>query len=180
MKKYLEFLPAALVVLAMTGAVVSAQESTPAPAAPAAEAPAAAPAVALTDVEKNAPFTGSFFFTRDQIADVKKAQAGRPPVTADNGDISGALEQLIPPHRVISLSGVFYRSPKDWVVWVNGEKVTPKKLMPEIVDISVEKNSKVHLKWYDEGLKSTLSITMRPHQTYDIGAGVLLPGTGDN
>lgn len=205
MKKYFEFLPVALVIFAMTTAVVRAQESVPAapvaaaapaPAAAAADAaaPAAAPAgITLTDEEKKTPFSGSFFFTVDQITKVKKAKEGGRkasplPVAGngmngapgDNGDISKALEQLVPQHRVISLGGVFYRSPQDWVVWINGEKVTPKNKLPQIVDIHVESSSKVNLKWYDEGVKSTLAITMRPHQTYDIGAGILLPGTGSN
>ena len=73
------------------------------------------------------------------------------------------------------MAGGIYRKPGDWIVWLNGHKVTPKNLLPEIVDISVQ-NERVHLKWFDIGINNVISISLRPHQTYDIVTGVLLPG----
>lgn len=81
----------------------------------------------------------------------------------------------IPMRRTISVAGVVFRDKDDWIVWLNGRKVTPKNLLPEIVDIRVEKE-KVHLKWFDRGINGVISISLRPHQTYDIVTGVLLPG----
>jgi hypothetical protein len=146
------------------------------PAATAATEEKAAPVpIKLTPEELNATFNGSFFLTPSEITAIQLAQLGKPatPETLDNG----APAPVIPQHRVISVAGVLYRSANDWVVWMNGKKVTPKDLLPEIVDIKVESSSRVRLKWYDAGLKSVIAITLRPHQTYDIASGYLLPGS---
>ena len=138
------------------------------PTDPAASAPAAAVAgVVAGDVNK--PFTGSFFLTPLEITAIEHALRGR--VTK----VPSQNVAVIPSRRVIRLSGVLYRSPSDWVVWMNNEKVTPKNLLQEIVDIKVDPSSKVHLEWYDVGLNQVLTITLRPHQTYDITTGILLP-----
>jgi hypothetical protein len=164
-------------------AQVPTQTPTQAPAPQPAAAPAAANAAAnpaaavtaasgLTPEEMNKPFEGSFFLTPLEITAIQRALGGRVMKASTLGAEGGAV---IPAHRVIRVSGVLYRSPADWVVWMNNEKVTPGNLLPEIVDISVKSSSKVSLQWYDVGLNQVLSITLRPHQTYDITTGVLLP-----
>lgn len=79
--------------------------------------------------------------------------------------------------RIISVSGMIYRSPNDWIVWLNGHKLVPGARLPELVDIKVERE-RVHLKWFDIGMGKILTITLRPRQTYDITSGVLLNTTG--
>jgi len=71
---------------------------------------------------------------------------------------------------------VVYKAADDWLIWINGQKVTPTVSMKEIVDIQVESDSTVHLKWFDIGLNGVIGITMKPNETYDIVTGVLLPG----
>ena len=83
----------------------------------------------------------------------------------------------IPTKRVISVSGMIYRKPGDWIVWINGHKLVPGARLPELVDIKVERD-RVHLKWFDIGMAKILTITLRPRQTYDITSGVLLNTTG--
>lgn len=83
----------------------------------------------------------------------------------------------IPTKRIISVSGLLYRSPGDWIVWLNGHKLVPGSRLPELVDIRVERD-RVHLKWFDIGMAKILSITLRPRQTYDITSGVMLTTTG--
>ncbi len=81
----------------------------------------------------------------------------------------------IPTKRTITLSGVLLRKPGDWVVWLNGHKLVPGQLLPEIVGMSVERD-RVHLKWFDIGLGKVISLTLRPNQTYDVTSGLLLSG----
>lgn len=167
---------ALIVLLLFCSTAVYAQPrvaNTPsgAPASPATPAPPASPVPGMTVDELNKPFSGSFFLTPLEINAIQQALRGRitkAPMMEDQ--MSG-----IPTRRVIRVSGVFYRSPTDWIVWMNNQKVTPENLLPEIVDISVKPSSKVSLQWYDRGLNQVLSITLRPHQTYDITTGVLLP-----
>jgi hypothetical protein len=168
-----------LLVLGITPA--KAQQTAPASPAPAVKAapasahpmPVTPPLVGgLTPEELNKPFSGSFFLTPLEVAAVQQALKG----SVIKNITLAAPDKPIPTHRVIRVSGVFYRSPENWVVWMNNQKVTPDNLLPEIVDISVKDSSKVALKWYDVGLNEVISITLRPQQTYDIPTGVLLPG----
>ena len=155
---------------AAVGASAGAAPANPVPANAVPANPVSAEA-AMTPEEINKPFTGSFFLTPLEIVAIQQALKGRVTKSQSLAGQSGVL----PPHRVIRVSGVLYRSPADWIVWMNDEKVTPRKLLPEIIDISVKPSSKVSLEWYDVGLNQVLSITLRPHQTYDITTGILLP-----
>jgi len=122
--------------------------------------------------EINKFFKKSLLFSPLEIALIQKALKGRPP-SVNKLRIE---KQNIPERRVIKISGVLYRGKNDWIVWMNGTKVTPGHLLPEILEIEVKNSSYVRLKWYDIGLNAVISITMRPHQIYDIGTGILLPG----
>jgi hypothetical protein len=80
----------------------------------------------------------------------------------------------IPLNRTITLAGVLYNKPNDWIIWLNGQKLVPGVLLPEIMDISVNRDV-VHLQWFDIGMNKIISLSLRPHQTYDIVTGLLLP-----
>lgn len=145
--------------------------SAPNPATPLAAANAAAIAAqAAADLHK--PFGQSFFFSAEDMIQIKKAMEmqGKP-----NASMAPAGPQTIPPVRRIILSGLIYKAADDWLVWINGQKVTPSVSMKEIVGIKVDREV-VHLQWFDIGLNGVINITMRPNQTYDIVTGVLLPG----
>lgn len=159
--------------LAMLAApVAQAQAPTPAPVTPppANGAPAAVEAQTPPPIE--GPFVGSFMFSQADLAEVARAKAGILLPSAGAGATGGIQ---IPAVRRIIVSGVYYKGPSDWIVWINNHKVTPGNLMPEIIDIKVVRD-RVHLKWFDIGLNGIITIEMRPHQVYDIVTGVMLPG----
>lgn len=122
---------------------------------------------------------------RNQRMAALRAKNGLPPIDTVIKKPDGAAPEpevkaapvypTIPLNRQINLSGVFYRSPTDWVVWLNGRKVTPNDRPRELVGIKVERD-RVHIKWFDIGMGKVISLTLRPRQTYDIVSGVLLPG----
>ena len=112
------------------------------------------------------PFSDSLFFTPEEISAIQRAILGVNTPDEDTGP---------KPPRILKLSGLIYNSPNNWVIWLNSNRLTPKRLLPEIIDISVE-SDKVHLKWFDYGINDVISITLRPHQVYDIETGILLPG----
>ena len=170
--------PAAKPAVPVAAANPAAKPATASAANPAANpaakpGSAAAPVLpAMTQEEMNRPFRGSFFLSPLEIAAIQQALSGRvikAPTLAEE------TKPIVPSRRVIRISGVLYRSPQNWIVWMNNQKVTPDNLLEEIVDISVKDSSKVSLEWYDKGLNEVLSITLRPHQTYDITTGILLP-----
>ncbi len=131
-----------------------------------APAPAAVAKAGLTE-----PLKESLLFSDGEIVSIRNA------LMQKGGGIPNAEGVVIPQRRVISLAGVFFRTPSDWIVWLNGKKMTPGDVLPEVVDIQVEKDT-VALKWFDIGMNDVISISLRPHQTYDIVTGVLLPGAG--
>lgn len=157
-----------VLALLLAAAPVLAQPAPPPEAAVLAAAPVAAPAV-----DPHAPFSGSFLFSLAEISSIRQAVAGK---VMGDGLLKADQATNIPPVRLIKVSGVVYRSQGDWIVWINGQKVLPRQLLPEIVEISVQPDSSVALKWFDIGLNGIINITLRPHQTYDIVTGLLLPG----
>ncbi len=124
----------------------------------------------VTDTVKKYPpdtaFSKSLLFTPQEISAIQRALLGVDTPTKDD-------TPKLP--RVLRLSGMMYKSPNNWVIWLNGKRVTPNRLLPEIIDISVD-GSKVHLKWFDYGINDVISITLKPNQTYDLETGILLPG----
>lgn len=125
-----------------------------------------APKVALDE-----PFNQSLFLAPEDLVAIERALKG----VISAGSAAGGGPQEIPQVRKITVSGVFYKNPNEWVVWINGQKIVPGLMLKEIVDIRVERDL-VHLKWFDVGLNGVINITLRPHDTYDIVTGVLLPG----
>lgn len=138
-------------------------------------ATAQAPQTAEQEKKPDVPaaFTRSLLFSPIEVTMLERAIAGT--VTGEKMLEVGKTAVDIPQRRTIVLSGIVFRSQQDWTIWLNGHKVTPEKLLPEIVDIHVE-NGKVDLRWFDIGINGIISLTLRPHQTYDVVTGVLLPG----
>ena len=173
----MKFLILCFALLLSSSAFAQEPAATPVdPAALVAEVPVD-PAITVTAEAVrlkllNEPFKQSFLFTPLELAMIARANAGKPASTAL---LQAGNPQYIPPRRIISLAGVLFRKQGDWIVWLNGRKVVPKQLLPEIIDIEV-KNDLVHLKWFDIGMNKIISISLRPHQTYDIVTGMLLPG----
>lgn len=77
--------------------------------------------------------------------------------------------------RQITLSGLLYSSQDDWVVWLNGIRVTPDKKLKEIRSINVDKKL-IEVQWFDAITDKVYPIRMRPHQKFDLDLQLFLPG----
>ncbi|MCC7038565.1 MAG: hypothetical protein IT560_14850 [Alphaproteobacteria bacterium] len=134
--------------------------------------PSTAPAPeSKDDIQK--PFSRSLFYTKQDLVQISKALNGQS-VNID-APVTGGSGEMIPQVRTITLTGVLYKGPGDWLIWLNGQKLNPRNLLREIYEIEVFKDSRVRLKWYDIGLDGVIDVTLRPHQKYDIVTGLLLP-----
>lgn len=73
----------------------------------------------------------------------------------------------------ITLTGVLFKSQEDWLVWLNGKKITQDKTTwpPQLIDIEVRKDGTTRLKWFDAGLNGVIDVTVGPHNNYDIESG---------
>ncbi len=154
-----------------TGAAASADAAHPGVVP--GVSPTTAPAPEETQSDVNKPFARSLFYTKQDLMQIKKALGGN--VVDVNRPVTGGGGEAIPQVRTITLTGVLYKGPGDWLIWLNGQKLNPHNLLSEISEIEVFKDSRVRLKWYDIGLDGVIDVTLRPHQKYDIVTGLLLP-----
>ncbi len=132
---------------------------------------------AASALDLNSPFEGSLFYSNSEVGIIRDALSGhfREDVSLPTDSVDGVPIPLANP--LISISGVLYRGPGNWVVWMNGQKVTPGNLLPELVDIDVQSSSYVRFKWYDSTRQKLATVNLRPHQTYDISTDITWPGT---
>lgn len=175
------FIVAALLLMALPARAQAPATTTAAAPAPtgAAGAPADA-ATAAADPNTSPPpeapqplkesFSRSLFFTQGDLVDIKNAING----ITSNGLLGEATEKPIPQVRTIVITGMNYFSPDNWIVWLNGQKITPYIRPSEVQEIEVHPGV-VHLKWFDIGANKTLRLSMRPNEVYDIVTGVTLP-----
>jgi hypothetical protein len=134
------------------------------PTAVFAQAPAEAPA----EVPKP-PFRSSLLFSDLEVDTIRKALEGRAVQSTKNIE----SVELIPIDRKIWLQGIYYQSENNWIIWMNGYKLTPHYLLPEIRAIQV-KQDRVYLEWYDIGKNGIIRLMMQPHQVYDIVTGIMV------
>ena len=115
------------------------------------------------------PFSKSLLFTALELDTVHKAEAGR------NVQSTKEIEsvELIPVDRKIWLQGIYYQAANNWIIWLNGYKLTPYYMLPEIRGIRVDRD-RVYLEWYDIGKNGIINISLQPHQVYDIVTGILV------
>ena len=93
---------------------------------------------------------------------------------AINSD-DGSAQKPPPEERDISLGGIAFNDTKSWTIWLNGERVTPKAVPEEILDLKVFKNY-IEIKWFDEYTNRIIPIRLRPHQRFNIDTRIFLPG----
>ncbi len=118
----------------------------------------------------------SLFFTPNQLAAIARANQGfiAPKESYDPNNQSNRPQD--PGPRVVTLAGIVYQGPKDWTVWLNDERVTPKNIPDHIMGITVEKD-KVHLRWMDIANQRVVNITLQSNQKYLLDSDQIVPGT---
>lgn len=77
--------------------------------------------------------------------------------------------------RELSVGGILYKTADDWIVWMNGQRVTPEAIPSQVIDIKVNKEY-VELKWLDSYNNLIFPIRIRPHQRFNLDTRIFLPG----
>ncbi len=80
-----------------------------------------------------------------------------------------------PEERNIALSGISYEGQKNWTIWLNGQRVTPRAIPEEALDLKVFKEY-IEIKWFDEYTNRIIPIRLRPNQRFNIDSRIFLPG----
>lgn len=119
----------------------------------------------------------SLFFTSGEaalIASVRNGVITRPPTERelDTGETEASPEAGV---RELALGGIIYKSTSNWTIWINGQKITPKRIPSEILDIRVRKDH-VKIRWFDPYTNQIFPIKLKPHQRFNIDTRIFLPG----
>lgn len=120
----------------------------------------------------------TLFFTRWQHELLQDAKFGfwtRRPEEYELNKDPEALEKRVRDIREISLAGILYSAPEDWVVWLNGQRLTPDAIPKQVIDIQVAKDY-VELKWFDSWTNLIFPVRLRPHQRFNLDTRIFLPG----
>lgn len=116
----------------------------------------------------------SLFFTPNQLASIMRAKEGflAPREAFDPNNQSDNPNSLA--SHVVSLAGIVYISKNNWVIWLNGERVTRKNMPQRLVGLTV-KPDRVHLRWMDIANQRIVNITLEPHQQYLLDSDTIVP-----
>lgn len=130
------------------------------------------------------PDIPSLFFTPPQYELLRSAITGFDQnldlagLRTKAGDLFDALPDdadAFASAREIALDGVVYNGADDWIVWLNNQRLTPKRLPTQVQAIIVHKDY-VDLKWFDHQTKQLIPVRMRPSQRFNLDTRLFLPG----
>ncbi len=115
------------------------------------------------------------YWQHQSIIDAKnKRGVVRPPTPAELEAIEKG-ENIQPAIRDITLGGIVYKGENDWTIWLNGERVTPRAVPEEVLDLRVFKDY-IEVKWIDETTNQVFPIRLRTHQRFNLDMRIFLPG----
>lgn len=119
----------------------------------------------------------TLFFTRWQHALLQEAKRGFWTRRPDEYELSRSdtPEVRVRGPREIALGGIVYTASEDWVVWLNGQRLTPDAIPKQVMDIRVGKDY-IELKWYDSWTNLIFPVRLRTHQRFNLDSRIFLPG----
>lgn len=121
----------------------------------------------------------TIFFTLWQhklLLEAKRLFTTRPPSESELSEDSSSSGPRDPGIREIKLGGILYAGSGNWIVWLNGLRVTPEAIPKEVMDIKVHADY-VELKWYDAFSNLIFPIRLQAHQRFNLDSRIFLPGT---
>jgi len=123
----------------------------------------------------------SLFLTvweRDLVINARKGQLARDPNAPEDVAAATTAEEPLSAFegpRDLRLSGIVFRSPGDWVIWLNARRITPRAIPMEIMDLKVYKDY-IEVEWFDRGTNQIFPVRLRPQQRFNMDARIFLPG----
>jgi hypothetical protein len=117
------------------------------------------------------------YWERAAITDARKSR-GHVRARVPRETTKPAPEPKIKPppqERYITLGGILYVSGENWIIWLNGKRVTPTAIPKEIIDLNVYEGY-VDMKWFDDYSNQIFPLRLHPHERFNIDSRVFLPG----
>lgn len=166
----------ALTIFVFPGAG-QAQDQAPQPQPAAQVVPTAPVAETIQTINPNTINPLVFTFWENSAIAEALAARNKPGAKKRIPDTTQQEDKVKPPpeEREIKLGGILYVSGDDWIVWLNGKRVTPKALPKEVLDLKVHKQY-VEIRWFDEYSNQIFPIRLRPHERFNIDSRVFIPG----
>lgn len=137
--------------------------------------------------EKAAPFfhkppmataIKSLFFTHWHYQAIKDAKNSQGVVRLPSDwelNKENTDDVIDPGPRDVSLGGILYKSDDNWTIWLNGQRITPDAVPPEVLDLRVF-DSHIEIKWHDDYTDKIFPIRMRAHERFNLDTRTFLPG----
>jgi hypothetical protein len=128
----------------------------------------------------------SLFFTKwehDLLIEARLGATTRPVVDGEDPQDTEIFALPDDPAAIagapgeVELGGILYVSPSDWVIWLNGARVTPTAIPTVIMDIKVFKDH-VDMEWLDRATNQIYPIRLRAHQKFNLQSRMFLPAGG--
>ncbi len=119
----------------------------------------------------------SLFFTywqHELITDAKRARGSVRGVRQQDLDKLN-VNKTKPDNRDLMLSGILYHGEDDWIIWLNGLRITPNAIPEEVMELRVFKKY-IEVKWLDPYTEQIFPIRLRPHQRFNLDTRIFLPG----
>lgn len=122
----------------------------------------------------------SLFFTYWQhqaISDAKNSRGVvRPPTEAELRAMEND-EDFVPEvgPREVALGGIVYKSDKDWVIWINDQRITPTAVPEEVLDLRVFEDY-IEVKWIDKNTEKIYPIRLKAHQRFNLDTRIFFTG----
>jgi hypothetical protein len=134
---------------------------------------AAGPLQPLQKVNPNV--IGPIIFTYWERTAINEARHGGGKLSFNRTQGATANKPKPPPEeREITLSGIAYTAPNDWTVWLNGKRLVPGALLPEMLALDVH-STYIEMRWMDDYTGRIYPIRLRPHQRFNLDSHVFLP-----
>ena len=117
----------------------------------------------------------SLVFTKTEHEEIIIARRSAGNVRAPHNTTAGDKTPPPPEERYIELQGIVYTSKDDWIIWLNGKRISPKALPEEALGMEVYRDY-IEIKWYDDYTNQIIPLRLRPMQRFNIDTRMFLPG----
>lgn len=128
-------------------------------------------------IKKLNKYYPSLFFTYWQHQAIRDVLNSRGFVKAPTEAELNAEDEFIPDRgiRELKLGGILFKNEKEWIIYLNNERVKPDSIPEQILDLIVfEKH--IELKWLDEHSNMIYRVRLKPHQRFNLDQRIFLSG----
>lgn len=90
-------------------------------------------------------------------------------------DENAPVREVKPGIRELRLGGILHGGSSQWIIWLNGMRVTPASVPEQVIDLKV-RGEFIEIVWYDEYSELIFPIRLRPHERFNLDSRMFLPG----